>query len=150
MDSIRALTPLVLACCTAIVALSASAQSEPAAGKRQKVDIRAMAPAPQASEAAADPVPPANGLTRDQRKEATLQARQDGALRPAGEAADARDAGLAPRAVADSAPLPPPPGAPAETVADASPPTQVAAATLPPVKKSKSRKTRPPAASAPA
>ena len=59
MDSIGALTPVVLACCTAIVALSASAQSESAACKRQKVDVRAMAPAPQASEAAADPALPA-------------------------------------------------------------------------------------------
>ena len=150
MDPIRTLAPALLACCTAIFALTASAQTESAVGKRQKVDARAMAPGPQASDAPADPAPPAKGLTRDQRKEATLQARQDGALRPAGEAADARDAGSAPRAVADSAPLPPPPGAPAEAVADASPPTQVAAATSPPVKKSKSRKTRPPAASAPA
>ena len=150
MDSIRALTPLVLACCTAIVALSASAQSEPAAGKRQKLDIRAMAPAPQASEAAADPVPPANGLTRDQRKEATLQARQEGALQPAGEAADPRDAKPAPGGVADSAPSTPSPVAPAEAAGDASAPTQVAAAVSPPLKKSKSRKTRPPAASAPA
>ena len=149
MDPIRTLAPALLACCTAIFALTASAQTESAVGKRQKVDAHAMAPGPQASDAPADPAPRAKGLTRDQRKEATLQARQDGALRPAGEAADARDAGSAPRAVADSAPLPPPPGAPAEAVADASSSTQVAA-TSSPVKKSKSRKTRPAAAPAPA
>ena len=149
MAPIRTLAPALLACCTAIVALTASAQTESAVGKRQKVDARAMAPGPQASDAPADPAPPAKGLTRDQRKEATLQARQDGALRPAGEAADARDAGSAPRAVADSAPSPSPPGAPAEAVADASSSTQVAA-TSSPVKKSKSRKTRPAAAPAPA
>ena len=149
MDPIRTLAPALLACCTAIVALTASAQTESAVGKRQKVDARAMAPGPQASDAPADPAPPAKGLTRDQRKEATLQARQEGALRPAGEAADARDAGSAPRAVADSAPSPSPPGAPAEAVADASSSTQVAA-TSSPVKKSKSRKTRPAAAPAPA
>ena len=149
MDPIRTLAPALLACCTAIFALTASAQTDSAVGKRQKVDARAMAPGPQASDAPADPAAPAKGLTRDQRKEATLQARQDGALRPAGEAADARDAGSAPRAVADSAPSPSPPGAPAEAVADASSSTQVAA-TSSPVKKSKSRKTRPAAAPAPA
>src|SRR4051812_1594009 len=87
MAWIRALMPVVLAgCCAAAAAQTASAP--PAV--REKVDVRAMVPGPQASEAATEPRT-AGGLSRDQRKEATLQARQEGSLQPAGDAAEARD-----------------------------------------------------------
>ena len=86
MPWFRVLAPAVVAGCAAIVSLSAAAQTASAVEKPQKVDARAMVPAPQASDAMADSQP-AGGLTRDQRKEATLQARQQGALQPAGEAA---------------------------------------------------------------
>jgi hypothetical protein len=147
MDRIRGLVPAVLACCTAVLSLAASAQSELATGKRQKVDVRAMVPGPQPSDAGAD-ARPAGGLTRDQRKEATLRARQDGTLRPTGDAADQRDAKAeAVSAAGDSSTVP---VATPEAAGEVSPPTQVAAATPPPAKKSKSKKARPPAASAPA
>ena len=148
MHRIRALAPVVLACCTAILSLAASAQTEPTVGKRQKVDVRAMAPGPQASDAAS-PSPAASGLTRDQRKEATLQARQEGTLRPTGEAADPREAAppYLPGAVSAPSPMP---AAPAELEGAATPSTQLAAATASPVKKGKSKKPRPPGASAPA
>ena len=148
MKRIRALVPVVLACCTAVASLSASAQGEPAVGKRQKVDVRTMVPGPQASDVVAD-ARPAGGLTRDQRKEAALQARQDGTLRPAGEAADQREVGPAPLASAAEASSTPP-VLPAGADGDGSPPTQVAAATSPPAKKSKSKKARPSPAPAPA
>lgn len=87
MAWISALAPALAAGCMAFVSLSVSAQTAPADGKRQKVNVRAMVPGPQASDAVGEPRPAA-GLTRDERKEATLQARKDGTLQPAGEAAD--------------------------------------------------------------
>ena len=147
MDRIRPLVPMVLACCAAFASLPASAQGEPANGKRQKVDVRAMAPAPRASDAVAD-ARPAGALTRDQRREATLQAREDGTLRPAGEASDLRDAkaGTLTSAADSSSTVPSMSVAAGEA---ALPPTQVAVATSAPVKKAKVRKARPPAVSAP-
>jgi len=119
MTWIRALAPAVVAACTAIVSLSVPAQTASEVDKRQKVDARAMVPGPQAADAMAASQP-AGGLTRDQRKEATLQARQEGTLQPAGEA-----------------------------VADASSPTRVTAS-APPAKKSARKKAPTAAASTPA
>ena len=69
------------------IALPLAAQAQSAPTPRAKVDVRTMAPGPLSPEVVA-PAASASGLTRDQRKEATLQARQDGSLKPAGEAAD--------------------------------------------------------------
>ena len=116
MASMRAFATVVLAAGTALAfsGLPAAAQSTPpppAKVKRDKVDVREMVPGPQASDPAGD-APPAGGLTRDQRKEATLQARQEGTLQPAGDTAEPREAkpalasgnGAARPAVADPAP----------------------------------------------
>ena len=112
---IRAFAPIVFAAGAALAALPALAQSTPppeAKAKREKVDARAMVPGPQASDAPSD-ARPASGLTRDQRKEATLQARQEGTLQPAGDTAEPREAkpaslasgsGAARPAVAEAAP----------------------------------------------
>lgn len=81
----RALATVVAAACLAMVSLQAPAQTR-ADGKRQKVDVRGMLPGPQGSDTAAEPRP-VPALTRDQRKAATMQARQAGTLQPAGEAA---------------------------------------------------------------
>ena len=103
MSWIRILAPAVVAGCTAIVSLSAPARTVPTVDKRQKVDARAMVPAPQASDAMADSQP-ASGLTREQRKEVTLQARQERALQPPGEAAS--DGAQPPRVTASESPPP--------------------------------------------
>ena len=95
---------LVIAAGVALAVVPAFAEAPPPAKvKRQKVDARAMAPGPQASEAPSDAASSPGGLTRDQRKEATLQARQDGTLQPARDAAEPREAGTAPLASADAA-----------------------------------------------
>jgi len=147
MQWIRALAPALVAGCAAVVSLSVVAQAPPA-GARAPVDVRAMVPGPQASDAAAEPSPAASGLTRNQRKEAALQARQEGALQPAGEGEPRGDKAAAPasapRAGSAMASIPPAP-APA-VAADASPPT-IVAAVPPPAKKSTRKKAR--AASAP-
>jgi len=94
MAWIRAFAPIVFAAGAALAGLPALAQSTSppeAKAKREKVDVRAMVPGPQASDAASDVRPP-GGLTRDQRKEATVKARQEGALQPAGDAAEVREA----------------------------------------------------------
>ena len=152
---IRALALALVAGCTAVVSLSTLAQAESAA-RRPKVDVRAMVPGMQASDAASEPRPAASGLTREQRKEATLQARQEGALQPAGEAADLRSDKPAP--VPDTRPVPPatttamaepaPRTAP-ETGAEVSPTIAPAAAPAA-VKKSTRKKARAAAASTPA
>jgi len=153
----RALAPIVFAAGAALAGLPALAQSTSppeAKAKREKVDVRAMVPGPQASDAASD-ARPAGGLTRDQRKEATLQARQEGALQPAGDAAEgpvARPAPLAPdggiprpTAAADAAPASPVPATPATAPVEASDPTAAkiaTAASSSPSKKSTRKKTR--------
>jgi hypothetical protein len=104
MQWIRALAPALVAGCAAAVSFSAVAQTAPA-GARTKVDVRTMVPGPQASDAAAEPRP-AGGLTRNQRKEAALQARQEGVLQPAGEAADPGASKPAPVAAAGAQPAP--------------------------------------------
>jgi hypothetical protein len=160
MAWIRALAPIVFAAGTALAGFPALAQSTSppeAKAKREKVDVRAMVPGPQASDAASD-VRPAGGLTRDQRKEATLQARQEGALQPAGDAAEVREAkplplppdgGIARTAAADAAPASPAQptghveaGDPAAKVATASPSS--------PAKKSTRKKPRGAAPTTPA
>ena len=161
MAWIRALAPIVFAAGAALAALPALAQSTPppeAKAKREKVDARAMVPGPQASDAASD-VRPASGLTRDQRKEATLQARQEGALQPAGDAADVREAkpvplppdgGTARTAVADAAPASPAP--PTGRVEAGEPAAAKIATAAPssPSKKSTRKKARSPSPSTPA
>ena len=152
MQWIRTLAPALVAGCTAVMSLSALAQAEPAGRVRPKVDVRAMAPGPQASDAAAEPKPAASGLTRDQRKEATLQARQDDTLLPAGEASELRSekaasAVAARTSTAAATPEPSPPAAP-ELAAQTASPTMVATVE-PSTKKGARKKTRAVAASAP-
>jgi hypothetical protein len=154
MKSIRALLPAFVAGCATVVSLSVAAQATPAAGLRQKVDVRAMVPGMQASDAASEPRPAASTLTRDQRKEATLQARQEGALLPAGEAAvpsvdaPAPHAGFKPALPAPST-AEPVLAITTERSAEATPPTMLATAAPPVAKKSTRKKARSPAASAP-
>ena len=159
---IRAFAPIVFAAGAALAALPALAQSTPpppeAKAKREKVDARAMVPGPQASDAASD-ARPASGLTRDQRKEATLQARQEGALQPAGDAADVREAkpvplapdgGTARTAVADADPASPAPPT-GRVEADEPAAAKIAtAAPSSPSKKSTRKKARSPSPSTPA
>ena len=105
----------------AAVALCAAGWCPPLAAQTsasRAVDVRAMEPGPESAGAPA-PAGTASGLTRDARKEATLKARNAGALKPAGEAAESGrdngapvDAGMSARAPAATgpslSPLPPP------------------------------------------
>lgn len=154
MAWIRAFATIVLAAGIVLAGLPASAQSTPPAGKvkREKVDVRTMVPGPHASDAASE-ARPVGGLTRDQRKEATLQARQEGTLQPAGDAAEPRDDGPAPlasnrgavRPAVSEATVPAPPGdATLEAQADAPGATKTATAvpTSTPTKKSSRKKAR--------
>ena len=130
----RALAAIVVASGTAIAVLPALAQSTASSPpKRQKVDVRSMVPGPQAADAASEPRPAASGLTKDQRKEATLQARQEGTLQPAGDAAELRDARPTP-----------PAGAPAELAATNPPHADRVATAAPPspTKKAARKKAR--------
>lgn len=137
MLGIRALGPALAAGCMVVASLSAVAQTAPS---RTRVDARALVPGPQASDAAGESRPAAD-LTRDQRKDATLKARQEGALRPAGEAPDLRGDRPAPVAAAT-----PETAAPPSAVAAAAAPTVVATAPTPPKKRKKKAR----AAAAPA
>ena len=158
---IRAFAPIVFAAGAALAALPALAQSTPppeAKAKREKVDARAMVPGPQASDAASD-ARPASGLTRDQRKEATLQARQEGALQPAGDAAEVREAKPAPlapegatarTAAADAAPASPAQPTGHVEAGDAAAAKVAAASPSSPAKKSTRKKPRGAAPTTPA
>jgi hypothetical protein len=137
----------LVAVCAAILSHAAVAQTAPP-DKRPRVDVRSMAPGAQAPEALAE-AKAASGLTRDQRKDAALQARQEGSLLPAGEATDPRGDKAAPVVAKSGDPAPaavsvaqPQPDAAAGTP----PPTLVAAAVPPAPKKRKKART----ASAPA
>ena len=68
---------------------SAVAQTAPSAPVDRKVDLHATLPGLAPLEASA-PSDGASKLTRDQRKEDALQARRQGALKPAGEGAEGR------------------------------------------------------------
>lgn len=136
----------LVAALAAILSHAVVAQTAPPA-KRPPVDVRSMVPGAQAPDALAE-ARAASGLTASQRKDAALQARQEGSLQPAGEAADLR--GDKPARVGatsrDATPAtasnpPPPPDATA-----APPPTLVAEA--PPAAPKKRKKSR--TASAPA
>ncbi|MEO5882980.1 MAG: hypothetical protein ABIQ06_11250 [Caldimonas sp.] len=151
MPRIRALTPALVGLCSVLCSLAVAAQTASADPKRAKVDVRAMVPGPQASNSDSElETRTATGLTRDQRKEAALQARRDGALRPAGDAADLPVTRPAPLVVAKRLPSAPsrapmqvsPPDSPAPppVLAEASPPARVAA--VPPAKKSARKKPR--------
>jgi len=137
----KRIVPALVAGCW--IALSGSALAQ---ASRPALDARAMAPGLQA---APDPVStpkPAAGLTRNQRQEAALQARQEGALAPAGEAADPRgDRPAVPparnRLAAATPPAPPVPAMAPPPVAP--PPTTVAAAPPAAPKKRASRKAIP-------
>ena len=142
----------------AILSHAVVAQTAPPA-KRPPVDVRSMVPGAQAPEALSE-ARAASGLTASQRKDAALQARQEGSLQPAGEAADLRgDKSAAadlrgdksapvvaksrdPAPATASSPLQPQPDA----AAGAPPPTLVAEA--PPAAPKKRKKAR--TASAPA
>lgn len=126
-----------------VVALSGPVFAQTA---KPKVDARAMAPGLQsASEPAAAP-PAASGLTRNQRQEAALQARQEGNLAPAGEAIDPRgERASAPpvrRVALSTPPLPPAPSAVVAPSAESTslPPTTVATTAAPAPAKKKARR----------
>jgi hypothetical protein len=105
MLRLRALSAFVIAAGMALATLSAHPQSTPPAKvKRAKVDARTMVPGPQASDAAASDARASSGLTRDQRKEATLQARQEGTLQPAGDTAEPREGKPQPLAAGNDPP----------------------------------------------
>ena len=96
MRFVRALRPVFVAGC--VVALSPALFAQTPASARASVDARALLP----SASAPDPVVvlPANGagLTRNERKDAALKARQEGTLKPAGEGAELRGETVAARA----------------------------------------------------
>ena len=142
-ESLRGL----VAALAAILSHAVVAQTAPPA-KRPPVDVRSMVPGAQAPEALAE-ARAASGLTASQRKDAALQARQEGSLQPAGEAADLRGDKPAPVGAKGRDPAPgtasnPPPPQPDATAAP--PPTLVAEA--PPAAPKKRKKSR--TASAPA
>jgi hypothetical protein len=78
MDSIRALRLRCVACCTAIVRACRRGAERPAPASGKKVDAGPWRPARRPPTRRPTRRGPRNGLTREQRKEATLQARQEG------------------------------------------------------------------------
>jgi hypothetical protein len=86
MDSIRALRLRCVACCTAIVALSARRRATRAGSGRRSTPGHGARPAQASERGGRSRARPAQRPDARQRKEATLQARQEGALQPAGEA----------------------------------------------------------------
>ena len=132
----------------AILSHAVVAQTAPPA-KRPPVDVRSMVPGAQAPEALSE-ARAASGLTASQRKDAALQARQEGSLQPAGEAADLRGDKSAPVVAKSRDPAPATASSPLQPQPDAAagapPPTLVAEA--PPAAPKKRKKAR--TASAPA
>jgi hypothetical protein len=84
MNQAKALTVTILAGWAALLGAATQAQTEPS----PSVDARSVEPSPGAPTAIEAPT---SQLTRAQRKDAALQARQSGTLRPAGDAADLHD-----------------------------------------------------------
>ena len=128
MVVIRALVPALVAGGALVVSPAILAQA--VAPARPAVDARSMLPSIATPDAVAPPAGK-SGLTRDQRKDAALKARQEGTLKPAGEGAELRDDSATALAAqgktqpvvrAASPPMPPQP-----SVAVATPPAKVAA-----------------------
>lgn len=88
MVVIRALVPALVAGGALVVSPAILAQA--VAPARPAVDARSMLPSIATPDAVAPPAGK-SGLTRDQRKDAALKARQEGTLKPAGEGAELRD-----------------------------------------------------------
>jgi hypothetical protein len=87
MRFVRALPLAFIAGC---VVLSPASLAQTPASSRPAVDARALLPSASAPDLAVAPAASGAGLTRNERKDATLKARQEGALKPAGEGAELR------------------------------------------------------------
>ena len=88
MRFVRALQPLLVA--AGVVAVSSSAFAQSPEAMRRAVDARALLPSASAPDLVVAPAASGAGLTRSERRDAALKARQEGALRPAGEGAELR------------------------------------------------------------
>lgn len=122
MHLIRRLVPALTM--TWLAAVSPAVLAQTAEPVRPAVDVRSMLPSIAEPAAAASPA--GTGLTRNQRKDAALEARKEGALKPAGEGAEAGEDAAARLAVkgraAPAAPVAAPrPMAAAPATAEATP-----------------------------
>jgi hypothetical protein len=128
MELIRRLVPALATICCVVVSPAILGQT--AQSVRPAVDVRSMLPS--VAEPAAAAPPTGTGLTRNQRKDQALKAREEGALKPAGEGAELREdtaSKLAAKSKAEpSVAVAEPPPVPAPAPMEASvPPKKVAA-----------------------